>query len=328
MGLLLTPVALPLALLFGAGVRIRNVLYGREILRAHRAPIPVVSVGNLTVGGTGKTPVSGWVVNRLQAKGARPALITRGYGADEVELHRRWNPEAPVIVHSDRLAACRGAAEAGAGVCVLDDGFQRRRLARDVDIVLLSPADPLPARLLPRGPYREPLGALRRADLVLIPYRTEEELGRCHELTDRLGRRVGFPPVYPLSLEPGPWEDLDGQPATAPDGPVVVLCSVARPESVASVARTAGATVEEVLVYPDHHEYDDEDVDEIRRSARGRTLVTTEKDAVKLTSYRGRLGDPRVVPLRPRPVGAVARALDRALERAMAGKTGDGVPRS
>ncbi len=326
--MLLAPVALPLALLFGAGVRIRNLLYGRGALSAHRAPLPVISVGNLTVGGTGKTPVSGWIVDRLQAKGTRPALITRGYGADEVELHRRWNPEAPVIVDSDRLAACRRAAEAGAGVCVLDDGFQHRRLARDVDIVLLSPADPLPARLLPRGPYREPLGALRRADLVLIPYRTEEERKRCRELTDRLGRHGGFPPVYPLSLEPGAWEDLAGRPASAPEGPVVVLCSVARPESVASVARTAGAAVEEVLVYPDHHEYDDEDVGEIRRSARGRTLVTTEKDAVKLTSHRGRLGDPRVVPLRPAPVGAVARALDRALDGALAGETGDGAPRS
>ena len=163
------------ALLFGAVVRVRNALYDRGWLPARRAPLPVVSVGNLTVGGTGKTPVAAWIVRRLSERGHRPALVSRGYGRDELALHGRWNPAVPVVASPDRAGAAREAARRGADVAVLDDGFQHRRLARDADVVLLAAEERFPGRMLPAGPYREPSRALRRADLIVVTRKAAPE---------------------------------------------------------------------------------------------------------------------------------------------------------
>lgn len=165
---------LPLEGAWRLATRARNRRYDRtEGVRVEG--LDVVSVGNLAVGGTGKTPVSAWIVEVLDAFGAAPALLLRGYGQDEVRLHRHWSPDVPVMTGPDRVAAARRAREAGADSAVLDDGFQHRRLARSLDVVLLAAGDPVPGAVLPRGPYREPFGALRRADVVVVTRRTESE---------------------------------------------------------------------------------------------------------------------------------------------------------
>ncbi|HEX2189501.1 MAG TPA: tetraacyldisaccharide 4'-kinase, partial [Longimicrobiaceae bacterium] len=168
----------PAELLFRGGVAARNLAYDRGWLRAERAPVPVVSVGNLGVGGAGKTPVAAWIAARLLARGLRPAVALRGYGDDEVQVHRELNPEVPVFAAARRVDAAREAAAAGRDVVVLDDGFQHRALARDLDVVLVSAEGWTPGRrLLPRGPWREGAAGLRRAG-VLVATRKSADAAR------------------------------------------------------------------------------------------------------------------------------------------------------
>ena len=159
----------PLSLLYSATVRARRAAYDRGLAHSVRVGVPVISVGNLTVGGSGKTPVAGWVIDQLRRMGHTPALLHSGYADDEPQLHRMWRPNLQVIAGKDRVASARSAIAAGATVLVLDDGFQHLRLARDLDIVLI-PADSWsqPKRMLPAGPWREPLSTLRRGGVIVI----------------------------------------------------------------------------------------------------------------------------------------------------------------
>src|SRR5687768_14121405 len=160
----------PLAAAFGALTRARRSAYERGILRAERAAVPVISVGNLTVGGTGKTPFTRWLTERLLERGQKPAILHRGYGSDEPALHRLWHPEVPVMVGGNRVESVRQAVLAGATLVVVDDGLQHLRLARDLDLVLVS-ADNwhLPRRLLPAGNWREPLSVLQGVSGIIVP---------------------------------------------------------------------------------------------------------------------------------------------------------------
>ena len=288
-GLLLTP----LALAYRAGVAWKN-------RRADRSGGPsvdgvrVVSIGNLSVGGTGKTPVAAWAVGLLTAAGRSVALVSRGYGRDELLLHRRWHPDVPVVADPDRVAAVRRARDGGADAVVLDDGFQHRRLARDVDEVLLAAEDPLPARLLPRGPYREPPSALARADAVVVTRRTAS-VGRAEQMAAWARRFHPSAVVARAVLEPGGWHDLQGRASLAPDGPTLVATSVARPGPVAAHVGRAGGQPTGLLAYPDHHEFTEADARRIRRDAGARPVSVTEKDAVKLAPFASILGDVRVL---------------------------------
>jgi len=257
----------------------------------------VVSVGNLTVGGTGKTPVASWIVGLLEAGGRSPALVSRGYAADELLLHRRWHPGVPIVADPDRVAATMRARGAGADVAVLDDGFQHRRLARDVDIVLVAAEEPWPGRLLPRGPYREPPGSLGRADAVVVTRRTAPPEDAA-ALASRLNKEHGpFDACAVACLEPGGWSELQGGAADAPEGPVLAAAGIARPEAFAEVVRRLLGVDVELVAFPDHHPYDRADVAELRARAGGRTVVITEKDAVKLAPLAKDLGPARVLEL-------------------------------
>ena len=163
----------PAEALYRLGIALRNRAFDVRLLRAHRAGVPVVSVGNLLVGGAGKTPFTRWLVAELLARGEQPGILHGGYAADEPDLHRRWYPELPVVVGRDRVRSAAAAIEQGATVLVLDDAFQHRRIERDLDIVLV-PAEGWTARprLLPRGPWREPVTSLARAELIVVTRRT------------------------------------------------------------------------------------------------------------------------------------------------------------
>ncbi len=286
----------PLEWLFAFGVRRRNRRYDR------RTPVrvqgcAVVSVGNLTVGGTGKTPVASWVIGALEREGRRPALVSRGWAEDELLLHRRWHPGVPVVADPDRVAAAERAREAGANVAVLDDGFQHRRLARDVDLVLVAAEDPWPGRLLPRGPYREPPDSLGRAHAVIVTRRTADAEA-ASVLASRLEREhARLEASCIASLEPEGWEGLDGQPADAPEGAVVAATGIARPDEFAEMVRRVLETDVELVAFPDHHRFDRADVVALRSRAGARTVVVTEKDAVKLSALAVELGPVRVLAL-------------------------------
>jgi len=283
----------PMAAGFGVAVGARNRRHDRRgAVRVEN--IRVISVGNLAVGGTGKTPLSAWVVRLLASEGAAPALVTRGYGRDEILLHARWNPDIPIFADADRVAATRQAVGAGATVAVLDDGFQHRRLDRDLDLVLLAAEDSFPGHLLPRGPYREPATALARADAVIVTRRTADVM-HAEALAQRVATDHPHLVTARIHLAPGAWQDLAGEPADAPTGPVVVATAIARPPAFAANVEAALGGSVELVSYADHHDFTSKDVRALAHRAGSRQVVVTEKDAVKLAAFSTQLPDARVL---------------------------------
>ena len=277
--MLLAPAELPYRVAVGA----RNAWYSRRT--AGPAAVPVVSVGNLTVGGTGKTPVVRWLAEWFRTRGLRPAIVMRGYGADEVALYRRWFDGGAVFVGPDRVSGVAEAGLRGHWVALVDDGYQHRRLHRDLDLLLVAAEDPWPVRMLPRGPYREPLAAAGRATHLLVTRRS-----RCRKRSrawaKRLSRAAPAVPLQEVELCMGGWSDLSGAPRKPPDGDVLAVCSIARPEPfVAGVNDLLPGARVEPVAFADHHEFSPREVSALFGRLAARTLVCTEKDAVKLASF-------------------------------------------
>lgn len=293
LGALATFVTAPLEWLYRRAVTRRNARYdvrGGMSVEGLR----VVSLGNLSVGGTGKTPLAGWLARRLADTGMNVALVARGYGRDELMLHHRWNPDVPVVADPDRVKAARQALQQGAELAVLDDAFQHRRLARNVDLVLVAASDPYPARLLPRGPFREPSSSLSRAHGVIVTRRVASE-DDAKELARRVSAEHPHLAMGVVALLPGGWQNLDGTPAEAPTDDVLCVTAVARPAAFALQAEMAIGVGAELMAWPDHHEYTEHDARAIRARAGDRTVVTTEKDAVKLLPFEALIGSARVM---------------------------------
>jgi len=285
----------PVSAFFRAAGAARGALYDAGVFRAHAGPIPAVSVGNLTVGGTGKTPVASWLTAELRARGARPAIVLRGYGDDEPLVHGRLAPGIPVIVDPDRVAGIARAAAGGADVAVLDDAFQHRRAMRAADIVLVS-ADrwPAHARLLPAGPFREPLSALGRATLAIITRKSagDAEVARVRAA---LAREAPALPVAVMHLRLGALHDDAGpmEPLAALAGrPVLAISAVGDPDAFAAQLAAAGARVR-AAAFPDHHAFTVADAERLARSlASEERPVCTLKDFVKLHALWPRQAPP------------------------------------
>ena len=297
---------LPAALVYGAAVAARNRLYDAGWLAVRRVRARVLSVGNLTAGGTGKTPTALWLAERLAARGQRVGIVARGYrkrrrgvvvvgaagtplvspedGGDEaVLLARRF--AGPVVTGERRAdAAAAACTRFGLDTIILDDGFQHRALARDADLVLVA-GDPTRDWPLPAGPLREPARALRRARAVLavggdgalpepprVPPGVAAFRGRMVAigLVRAVGDRWTVDPVAVLAGRP-----------------VVAVAGVARPERFTALLGRAGAIVRDALLFPDHHSYGVRDLARIAAAATHGALVTTEKDLVKLAGLPG-----------------------------------------
>jgi len=294
-GSLLRLLALPLEVGFRGASGLRNRMYDSGVLPLQRAPVPVISVGNLSVGGSGKTPLAAWLVRGLRARGENPALIVHGYGEDELVLHRRWNPDCLVIAEQDRAYGAWKAARKGASVVVLDDGFQHRRLAREMDVILIPSNTPAKMRLLPRGPFREPLSAVARADVVAV---TQKGKGEPTPELERCLAPFLKAPLMKVALVADGWTSLSGEPAEPPEAGFLAICGIGDPDGFARTLREATGREGELLALPDHHDYSWGDVLEIESRLRGRTLVTTEKDAVKLEAFADDLPETLVLHLR------------------------------
>ena len=292
---------------------VRNQYFDRQCQYCIHG-FPVVSVGNLAVGGTGKTPITSWIVSELRKAGSRPAILQGNPGADEALLHYHWTPKVPVLVEGDRRLSLKKAKEVGADVAILDDGFQHRRVARQVDLVVLAAEDDFPSPLLPRGPFREPVSALKRADAVVITrrtasYRDAEELGqrllpvvssgcvlgsRRFE-TARLTPLRNFPGIGDISQGLGPSEEVTlfntSMGSEAGWKPlienVLVLTAVGRSENVIATVEELTTGSVDMFSFADHYRFTEEDVTAARERAGSRTILVTEKDAVKLTSFAG-----------------------------------------
>ena len=315
-GAFLDVVAAPLEWAYRGAVAARNTAYEHGLLEAHAVGVPVISVGNLSVGGSGKTPVSGWLISELQRRGRRPALLHGAYAPDEPELHRRWAPGVPVLENRDRLAAAARAVAEGADVLVLDDAFQHRRIARDLDLLLVACESwGRRIRLLPRGGWREPPGSARRASLIAVTRRRAPA-----ELAERaaaeLARLAPGVRVIRLHLRPAGWRH-QGDAAPPPGQPALAVAAVADPGSFLDNARSAGAVLHDQRWWRDHHRYHAADAALILARAGTAPIVTTEKDWVKLERL---LPADRVWVLRQEVAvesghAELAAALERVLQR-------------
>ena len=281
---------IPTEVVYRAVVGVRDALYDAGVLTTHEPALPTVSVGNLTVGGTGKTPIAGWIASELIDRGERPAIVLRGYGEDEPLVHARLNPTIPVIVSADRVSGIVNARVAGATVAVLDDAFQHRQVSRAVDLVLVS-ADrwSLSTRLLPAGPFREPLTALRRASMVLVTRKaaSDADVNAVNETLASIAPRI---PRSTVSLMPEelrsasitgeaelrrPITDLTGR-------DVRVITAIGDPSAFVRQLEASGARVI-AATYADHHHFEAEEIKRFVRSIPADGLaICTLKDAVKL----------------------------------------------
>jgi tetraacyldisaccharide 4'-kinase len=305
----------PLGILYGAATRARLALYRAGVLTVHKIDAPVISVGNITTGGTGKTPLVEWLARALVREGRRVCVLTRGYGranarrrvvvsdGQDVLADARAGGDEPrllaenlrglaaVVVDADRIAAARWAmSEFGSDLFILDDGFQHLRLARDLNIMTIDASAPWGGgHLLPRGRLRESPGALTRADCIVIT-RAElaSDLTHLRAETARLsgGRPVFIARTRTLGFRPLAAMDVAETDATdALPQPVAAFCAIGNPQAFFLHARNAGCELRHTRVFADHHSYTQADVDALISAAAqsgARALVTTAKDAVKL----------------------------------------------
>jgi tetraacyldisaccharide 4'-kinase len=299
---LLAMLALP-SRIYGALIGMRNRHYDRPG-NSIAAGLPVLSVGNLTVGGTGKTPVVAWLAKRLLDAGLKPAVVSRGYGGtagkrprvvsegdgplhgstvcgDEPYLLASRLAGALVLVGSDRLAGAKTAAEHGADAVILDDGFQHRRLARDLDILLLDSDKPFGSgRLLPAGNLREPVSGLGRAGVIVITRSREKQLSPEIELA--LRRFNPSATIVHSWHKPIGFVDRRGDLVAAPSR-AVVFCGIGNPCQFRRDIESLGIEIAAFREYPDHHRYGARDLGELQRLAvDGTALLTTEKDLARL----------------------------------------------
>jgi tetraacyldisaccharide 4'-kinase len=324
-----------LALPYGLAVAARNACYDRGFFAARPAAVPVISVGNLTLGGTGKTPLVAWVCRRLIDLGRRPAVVSRGYAArpgersDEAAELAILLPGVPHVADRDRVAGAAAAAAAGADVVVLDDGFQHRRLRRNLDIVAIDATDPFGCdRLFPRGLLREPLRGLTRAAAVVLTRAGGLPPADRENIRRRVAAaRPGLPPVVWLETEHRPaglrFAGGRTEPLDAVRGrPVAAFCGIGNPAAFRRTLAEAGAVIAGFRSFADHHAYSAADLASLAawaEEAAADIVVTTLKDLVRIEAATlGRL-----------PLAAVEIALEPlgpadALAELIAGAVGRG----
>ena len=291
----------PLSCLYGAIVRLRLYAYSAGFKKIYYAKVPVVSVGNLTVGGTGKTPMTDFLAKWMQKHEVKASIVSRGYGGDYTDpvlmvvlegatatkptscgdepfLLARKNPAVPVFVARRRALGINAAEEAGAELIILDDGFQHRAVYRDLDIVLLDSERPFGSgHMLPAGQLREPSSSLKRSDLIVMtrtlpdresaPIIDKPTLFSQHKISQRLSSLSGD--VLHLT-------ELVGKSCVA-------FAGIARPEDFFAALKENHLTLKEEIPLADHQVYDEALISHLSTSCQGAdVLITTEKDAVKL----------------------------------------------
>jgi tetraacyldisaccharide 4'-kinase len=315
---------------YGWAIRWRNWFYDWGWKSSRRAPVPVVSIGNLTLGGTGKTPCVEYVAGFYHQQDRRVAILSRGYGStggpnDEALVLHENLPGVPHLQGADRVALAEVAVqEHQSEVLVLDDGFQHRRLARDLDVVLVDVTQPWePGHLFPRGLLREAWASLRRAGVVLLTRCDQvaaQDRGRMRKRIARLAPRV---PIVETTHRPVELVNSLGESAPLEllrRRPVAAFCGLGNPAGFRGTLMSLGLSLQEFRTYPDHHAYSRTDVEELefwaRQQATDCVVVTTQKDLVKL--HRLRLGGKELWALRIRlHVEAGQDALNRKLQEVL-----------
>ncbi|MDE0297453.1 MAG: tetraacyldisaccharide 4'-kinase [Candidatus Poribacteria bacterium] len=313
---LLIALLTPLSYIYAAILSFRNWLYDCRLFKSKRIPCTVISVGNIVSGGTGKTPVVIWIAKALREVGYRPAILLRGYhrqektpgthvvsdcrgilasvetSGDEAMMIAREVPSVPVLIGKDRYeAGCHALRELKPDVLILDDGFQHRMLERDLDILTVDATQPFgTGKLLPAGTLREPVSALRRADMIMLTrVDTAESVA---EVREDITKLVGEKPIVESRHEPtrlyrlGGCEDVDF--AVLKGKNLLAVCGIGHPGAFAETLRRYKPETVELLPFPDHHHYSRADVVRIQNEAKGagaNYIITTRKDELKLAAF-------------------------------------------
>jgi len=289
---------------YGPVVRLRNAAFDHVLSVSRRVSVPVISVGNITAGGTGKTPLVIDLVHRLRAMGHQPAVVSRGYkateaGADELLVVRRHCPEVVCVADADRARGAQTAiADHNADVIVLDDGFQHRRIRRDLDIVLIDATRPFGyEHILPRGLLREPLSSLQRAQLIVLSRCDLADAGQRDAVIERIGQVAPDVPVVRTSLRPQSLRSVSGGSEVSADdidGPVHLLCGIGHPQAFKASVERMGIEVARLHAVDDHHAFTADEMRQVLRSAEragAKGVIITEKDAVKIEKLADRWPD-------------------------------------
>lgn len=324
----------PLSWAYAGAIRARNRYYDRNPRATHAAELPVISIGNLTIGGSGKTPLVIETVDRLLRFGRRPAILTRGYraprggSADEVLEYAQALPDVPVVVDPDRVAGARTAAgEHQADCVVLDDGFQHRRLRRDLDVVVIDALDPWGGgRVLPAGRLREPLSSLRRAGLVVVSRANQVEPETLERIRRRLTRYATAATVLTAEVRPAELVRADRRSVDPQDLAyhcVLPVCGLGNPTTFLRCLEGLAGQLCPPLLFGDHHHYTAGNVRRIAAVARRHgadLVVTTRKDWVKLAALWSGVAEPPLARLDVRlelrdEQGVFQTRLRRALEK-------------
>ena len=282
------------SILYGTIIRLRNLGYNLGILKEHKFDIPIICVGNLTAGGTGKTPMVIWLCKYLQNKGLSVGLLSRGYKGDaegkndEMRLLEDSLGNTRFYVGSDRVASAQQAVDEGVMAIVMDDGYQHRRLGRSLDILMIDGLCPFGyGKMLPAGLLREPAGGAKRAGIAVISRSDIAGETAVEQIKNRLVRYNDMPVVtcshkpeaiYSCDGVKVPLDELAGKKVTA-------FCSIGNPAGFVATLESLGAEVCGRYFFDDHSDYDNDRVDILRQlseDAGEQWLVTTEKDWVKL----------------------------------------------
>jgi len=297
----------PLSLLYGAVTRTRLSLYRRGTFHITKLDRPVISIGNITTGGTGKTPLVEWVAKTIASHGNKVCILTRGYGRKDPHLQvivsdgygvlaspaeagdepyllaTKLTGQAAVISSADRIAAGEEAIKDFGTECfVLDDGFQHLRLARDLNIVTIDATNPWGGgKLLPFGRLREAPEGLSRADCVVIT--RCDQAGDLEKLRAEISHLIDGRPIFKSSMRPVRVVSLRNAGETlAPPARVAAFCAVGNPDSFFRNVQQLGYEIGLQRSFPDHHVYSQAEIDSLIKDAGGSSLITTAKDAVKL----------------------------------------------
>jgi tetraacyldisaccharide 4'-kinase len=301
--------------IYGIIVVVRRWLYDRELLSVKKVSIPVICLGNITTGGTGKTPMVRYLTEQLWQRGMKPTILTRGYKrheqkvkssspvrltapnldtngweyyGDEPSLLVQMLQKTSIYIHPDRYQSALSALETDSpDIFVMDDGFSHRRFYRDMDLVLLDVTNPFGyGHLLPGGLLREPLSSLKRASAILL---TRCEKGKSYPEIEKTLQDKGITcPLFKIYFQPAPLFPLN-QTASSPveysHKPMIAFCGIGNPAGFQKTLNSAAIKIAEMIAFPDHHPYTAADIahlEEICQKKKAWGLVTTEKDALKL----------------------------------------------
>ncbi len=278
-----------LSLVYAGAVKAVDLGYRSGLRRVHEVGVPVVSVGNITLGGTGKTPFTIFLADYFLTAGKKPAVLIRGYGRDECGMLRDELPDVPVFVGQDRVAGARRAASGGRDVLILDDAFQHRRIGRDLNILLLDSVSLFGnGCLFPRGILREPVSSLKRADIFALTKTDRVSARRRKDIIRQLAEADPGKPVILTRHRPSFLTDVTGAAYSADSlhGKKVMLVSgIADPDHFAFLVEETGAEIVSRCDYADHHRYRQADIDSICAECaekEAEAIVVTAKDHVKI----------------------------------------------